>query len=127
MKPLMAKILIVLCLFSFTPAKEFMKIPMLLIHYIEHLEEMPEMTIGQFFDLHYNHGVVFDDDYAKDMKLPFKVIDFSHLPVFVLNEFKLCEITFNVSSFFVKNKVNTSYRFCLSDAILSGVFHPPRF
>ncbi|MBL0099503.1 MAG: hypothetical protein IPP49_05115 [Saprospiraceae bacterium] len=63
------------------------------------------MTIGEFLDMHYMHGVVFDADYEKDMQLPFKVIDFTGLPLFVFNEFKVLDIGSNETSFFVKPRL----------------------
>jgi hypothetical protein len=126
MKQHVAKLLVFLCLISFTPMKEVVKVPLLLVHYYEHLDEMPDMTIGDFFDMHYMHGIVFDADYEKDMQLPFKVIDFTSVPLFVFNEFKVLDILSNETSFFVKNKINSNYRFYLSDAKLKGIFHPPQ-
>lgn len=127
MKPLVAKILIVLCLFSFTPLKEFVKIPVLFVHYYHHIQECPEMTVGEFFDMHYLNGLVFDEDYEQDMQLPFKTFDFTPMPVFVYLDNKAFDIDQKVSSFIIKDKINTSYRFYLSDAKLKGVFHPPKF
>ena len=127
MNQYIAKLLVFLCFISFTPMKEMIKVPLLLVHYYEHLDESPNMTIGEFLDMHYMHGVVFDADYEKDMQLPFKVIDFTGLPLFVFNEFKVLDIGSNETSFFVKTKINASYRFNLSDAKIQGIFHPPRF
>ena len=112
---------------SFTPLKEVIKAPLLLVHYFEHLDEMPDMTSGEFLDMHYMQGIVFDADYEKDMQLPFKVMDFASLPIFVFNEYKLLDIISKESSFFVKNKINASYRFNLSDAKNQGIFPPPKF
>ncbi|MBK7636706.1 MAG: hypothetical protein WAT22_10335 [Saprospiraceae bacterium] len=127
MKQFVAKLLVFLFIISFTPMKEMIKVPLLLVHYYEHLDERPNMTIGEFLDMHYMHGIVFDADYEKDMQLPFKVMDFASLPIFVFNEYKLLDIISKESSFFVKNKINASYRFNLSDAKNQGIFHPPKF
>ncbi len=126
MKALVAKILIALCLFSFTPLKELVKIPVLFVHYYHHIQESPGMTIAQFFDMHYMHAIVFDEDYEQDMQLPFKVVDFASLPVFVIQEIKAIDLINSLTSFILENKLNTSYRFNLSDAKLDGIFHPPR-
>ena len=84
------------------------------------------MTIGDFFDMHYMHEIVFDEDYEQDMQLPFKVLDFILMPVFVLQNHKVFDIDKNDSTFITINKINTSYIFYLRDATLSGIFHPPK-
>ena len=127
MKPALAKFLIAIYLFSFTPLKELNRVPLLFIHYAQHLEEDSNMSIAEFFDMHYMHGIVFDEDYEQDMQLPFKAIDFASLPVFVVQDTKDIECIIKISSYVVKDKINTSYRFYLSDANLKGIFHPPRF
>jgi len=126
MKPAIAKFLIAIYLFSFTPLKELNRVPLLFLHYAQHLEEDSNMTIAQFFDMHYMHDIVFDEDYEQDMQLPFKTIDFASMPVFVFQDVKEIDIDKKASPFIIKNKINTSYNFYLSDAKLNGIFHPPK-
>lgn len=126
MKPAIAKFLIGIYLFSFTPLKELNRVPLLFIHYAHHLEEDGNMTIAQFFDMHYMRGIVFDEDFDKDMQLPFKAVDFTSMPIFVFLDYKIIDIDKKVASFILKDKINTFYRFYLSDATLSGIFHPPK-
>ena len=52
MNAIIARFLIIVCLFTFTPFKEVIKAPLLLIHYIEHLQEKSEMSLVDFFDMH---------------------------------------------------------------------------
>jgi hypothetical protein len=61
------------------------------------------------------------------MQLPFKTFDFSPLPVFVFQHYKEFDIIKKNSPFIIKDKINTSYSFYLSDAKLKGIFHPPKF
>lgn len=126
MKPGIAKFLIAIYLFSFTPLKELNRVPLLFLHYQQHLEEDSSMTIAEFFDMHYMHGIVFDEDYEQDMQLPFKGIDFTSLPVFVVQDAKEIEIIKKATSYIIQDKINTSYQFYLSDAKLKGIFHPPK-
>ena len=127
MKPAIAKFLIAIYLFSFTPLKELNRIPLLFIHYAHHLQEDSTMTVAQFFDMHYMHGIVFDEDYEQDMQLPFKTVDFTSLPVFMFQHLKDLDFIKKTSPFIIKDKINTSYSFYLSDAKLKGIFHPPKF
>jgi hypothetical protein len=105
MKPAIAKFLIAIYLFSFTPLKELNRIPLLFIHYAQHLEEDSTMTVAQFFDMHYMHGIVFDEDYEQDMQLPFKTFDFSPLPVFVFQHYKEFDIIKKNSPFIINTPI----------------------
>jgi hypothetical protein len=61
--------LLVLHLGLFTEMKELMRLPILVEHYLEHRELVPEMSFLQFLAMHYKTDVPHD---ATDMKLPFK-------------------------------------------------------
>jgi hypothetical protein len=126
MNTAIAKFLLFVCIFSFTPLKEILKVPVLFIHYNIHLEETPEMTIVEFLDMHYMHGLVLDSDFEQDQQLPFKVVDFVNLPVFLVIDNK--EITFPqicpTSSF--KSKMTFSFINFKGDLFAGGIFHPPK-
>lgn len=49
-----------------------MKLPVIFQHFIEHQSEDNTITVFQFLKIHYGQGNVQDDDYARDMQLPFK-------------------------------------------------------
>lgn len=58
--------------FSVFQIDEYIKIPLLLEHYSEHKKLNSKLNFLSFILDHYSHGEVFDKDYDKDMKLPFK-------------------------------------------------------
>jgi hypothetical protein len=60
-------------LLSTTQLIELLKVPVLVEHYQEHKKENPAITLLGFLDLHYMHGCPRDNDYDRDMQLPFKV------------------------------------------------------
>jgi hypothetical protein len=126
MNTAVAKFLLFVCIFSFTPLKEILKAPVLFIHYNIHLGETPEMTIREFLDMHYMHGLVMDKDFEQDQQLPFKVVDFVNLPVFLVTDNK--EITFPqicpASSFI--SKMTFSFLCFKGDLFAGGIFHPPK-
>lgn len=66
--------LLLLCcyLFSSTELSQFLKVPELIGHYLEHKEKQKDLSLWGFFCIHYFNGDVHDADYDKDMKLPFK-------------------------------------------------------
>lgn len=126
MKGKLVFILITSYLFSLTPVRELVKLPSLLHHYYMHIHENPEITISDFFDMHYAHGIVFDEDYEQDMKLPFKIMDYNQLPVFVIQENREW-VQIMYPCFDNKNKKPfENYRYTKSDAHLRGIFHPPQ-
>ena len=51
---------------------EIFQIGQLVSHFQDHETENPEMTIWAFIQMHYINESVVDEDYAEDMKLPFK-------------------------------------------------------
>ncbi len=70
----MAILLIGTYLFSSTELAQLLKLPVLVEHYKEHKLQNPTITFWGFLNLHYNNGNKMDDDYDKDMKLPFKTV-----------------------------------------------------
>ena len=72
MKVFTAKVLLAIVLCAGTPLGELVKLPLLVSHMISHLEEDPQMSLVGFFHMHYNQGIVLDEDFQQDMQLPFK-------------------------------------------------------
>jgi hypothetical protein len=62
-------------LFSATQLNELFKINLLIEHYIEHKNKDKNLSLLGFIYMHYLGDNTKDDDYDKDMKLPFKAID----------------------------------------------------
>lgn len=61
-------------MFGTTSLSELLKVPMGVMHYIEHKEENSQISLFEFIHIHYAHGIVHDEDYTKDMQLPFKTV-----------------------------------------------------
>lgn len=64
--------LLSLVLFTTTEAKQLLKLPFLIEHYLHHKSNDPKTTLIGFLKLHYSKTII-DDDFQEDMKLPFKV------------------------------------------------------
>lgn len=58
--------------FANTELHQLLKLPMLVQHFVEHKEENPGITLGEFLYQHYILPQPKDADYDQDMKLPFK-------------------------------------------------------
>lgn len=127
MKLRSARILLFIILFSYTPLKEFLRLPYIIMHYVYHNEGEATMTISEFFLIHYLEKQIPDEDYAHDMQLPFK---------------SLVEVCFSVHSYQItpqnielsllipsesSERNNYNYTYTGSSAYLDGVFHPPQY
>lgn len=72
MRRTIAVSLLVLHLGLFTEMREIVRLPILVEHYLEHRELVPEMSFFHFLTMHYKTDVPHD---ATDMELPFKGCD----------------------------------------------------
>ena len=75
MKRVAAILFLSIMLLSQTELHQILKFPVFVQHYFEHQAEDPNITLSQFIVLHYFSGNPVDDDYARDMQLPFKSND----------------------------------------------------
>lgn len=58
--------------FTTTEAKQLLKLPFLIEHYLHHKHVDATVSLITFIKMHYSSNVKVDDDFADDMKLPFK-------------------------------------------------------
>lgn len=72
MKKGIAILFLSIYLCTVTEAHELLKLPVVFQHFIEHQSEDKNITVFQFLKIHYGQDDVQDDDYARDMQLPFK-------------------------------------------------------
>lgn len=127
MKVFIAKFFVVILIFSFGQTKELLKLPLLFAHYMEHSEKDSDLSLASFFKMHYAKTLVLDEDYEKDKQLPYRTVDYTAIPTFLLNEDKIISTIVIVSEIVFENKLNSFYTFIVTDANTSGVFHPPKF
>jgi hypothetical protein len=57
-----------------TQLTELFKLPALIEHYIEHKAEDESLSLFEFLHIHYAYALTVDDDFEKDMRLPFKML-----------------------------------------------------
>lgn len=72
MNRVVAQMFIILYFLTSTEAYQLLKIPVILQHFREHQQEDRSISFFKFLDIHYMHGSPMDDDYDRDMQLPFK-------------------------------------------------------
>lgn len=118
--------LISIVLFATTPLKELAKLPLLIEHFIEHVEANPHLDIVSFLNMHYFNGDPIDEDYEEDMKLPFKTLDFSSSVVFLIIP-SFHEAILPYVSKIVTNLTSPNYKNDFSkSAALSSIWQPPK-
>jgi hypothetical protein len=66
-------------LFANTGLLELAKIGAFVAHYAEHRQENKNLTLVEFIKIHYFSGNIVDEDYARDMQLPFKTLNLNNL------------------------------------------------
>lgn len=72
MKKLIAITILASFLGSTTELHEFLKIPHLLLHFIEHNRESDDISLGEFLHIHYAHDQNHQDEHNDTGCLPFQ-------------------------------------------------------
>jgi hypothetical protein len=114
-------------LFASTEAKQLFKIPVIFQHYAEHRLENNHLSLIDFLDMHYMHGSPFDQDYDRDMKLPFKTTGdvFSFFPITVDKMPAEVMMVCPQASLQPLNKIPRSRG--LGTSLVQRIWQPPRF
>lgn len=125
MRRFSAIVFFLLYLISTTEVSQLLKLPLILQHYHEHQAINKNISFLAFLDMHYMHGSPHDDDYDRDMQLPFKKADHhaSISPVSVPNfaQIPVCTVLPAPSSDF-----NTPGEEGLYFQYDHSIFQPPR-
>jgi hypothetical protein len=113
-------------LLSITQLGELLKLPVMVEHYMEHKELDTTITVWEFLCIHYQDHDVFDADYEKDMKLPFKSHTSSYCSSVVF--FPLVpEFKFLPAVIYSYKKQNLfSYSFSYSLGFHTLIWQPPK-
>jgi hypothetical protein len=112
-------------LFSNTEVHELGKIGAFINHYQEHRSADPAITLLEFIHIHYFNGNIHDEDYDRDMQLPFKVIDCAAPGiVFTLPSDVVLALTPPFPT--LKNKACFSNQPAFQSSHLSDIWQPPK-
>jgi len=127
---LLKRILSILCLVLFvvtaTEFNQLFKFNTFIEHYKEHKAQDESLSLLKFLDIHYGHGNVLDEDFEKDMKLPFKTTtsDFSSSQI-------ISQVSIQFSPTFLvefhEQSVFALWNTFLTPSYLSAIWQPPRF
>ncbi|MBL7698770.1 MAG: hypothetical protein JNK79_11445 [Chitinophagaceae bacterium] len=75
MKKAWVHILFLVAMLYQTSFSQLLKLPMLVVHYIEHRHINQHITFSDFLFMHYLGDDMNDDDNDRDRELPFKSVD----------------------------------------------------
>lgn len=126
MKRLVILSVMLIYLFGSTQVGQLVKLPILVQHYFEHKSDNPGISLLAFLQMHYNEKVVIDDDYKRDMQLPFKTVDNGNVSIF--NGLPPQKLEWQLQSFECKgNDFPTYYSAIYTQSNCGDIFQPPRF
>jgi hypothetical protein len=104
------------------------KISALIEHYFEHKDSNSELTLLQFFMMHYAVNNTAHDDYEKDKQLPFKSCHHHSVTADLITTVKLLNFSFGITpcchnqqSFHEKASMFKGSLF------LASIWQPPKF
>jgi hypothetical protein len=107
-----------------TELHEFVKLPILFQHYAEHQQRDSKLKFMEFLSMHYLGDDMNDDDNSRDMELPFKKVEVSHVPVHFLPP--ISGIKLKSAVFQIRLDHPEYLPLYTPNPALSGLFRPPR-
>lgn len=108
-----------------TEAYQMLKIGYLVEHFIEH-KNANQLSLLEFIDLHYIQPTQVDDDYAEDMKLPFKSHNECHAQVNPVAKITSQEIKIEVPHIETNLQLSEYQSPFTGTQYLNEIFQPPR-
>lgn len=107
---------------------ELLKLPVLIHHYIEHVENKKEASLSfiDFIAEHYNGGIDHTDKHHDHEKLPFKTLD-SHIAQVISIVPQTDYSISNNAAVLSKLKIPFQYQNVYSNTYLDSIWQPPRF
>ena len=127
MKKAVAIFFLSVYMLSFSEMHQFLRIPVLIQHFIEHRHQDPSISLLSFLSLHYIHQFEMDEDHQRDEQLPFR-----HADCCAVTTNLSCECPANTVMELPVRTVETKNEFILhnedSHSLLSvaDIFQPPR-
>jgi hypothetical protein len=112
---------------SFSELHQFLKMPVLIQHFVEHQQKDHSISLLDFLNEHYIHQYIHDEDYQRDQQLPFR-----HSECCVTYATVCCESPVNTTIEFPARITESKNEFILHDedshSLLSvaDIFQPPR-
>lgn len=108
-----------------TQLHQLLKLPVFIQHFHEHQKEDKNISLLRFVIIHYFSGNPKDDDYNRDMQLPFKTTECSSLiTVAVVLQ---SSVAAERPEFFVANSYPALKNNIIPSSHFSDIWQPPKF
>jgi hypothetical protein len=120
-----AYFLLFLFLLSNTCLRELGKIGMLYDHFQEHQVNNPSITVSEFIAIHYFSGNVKDEDYSRDMQLPFKILH-SAVPTFDCTQPQMGMPSLKPPTTPLNHKIIPQKQSAISPSHCADIWQPPK-
>ncbi|WP_290792217.1 hypothetical protein [Flavihumibacter sp. UBA7668] len=113
-----------LLLLTQTELHQLLKLPILVEHFQEHKALNKDISLLDFLKEHYLGHTVIDNDYQRDMQLPFKTTDCVSTVLIALVE----PVNFDIprAEVFIEREFNLHKHYIPSQGALNAIFQPPR-
>lgn len=113
-----------LLLLTQTELHQLLKLPILVEHFQEHKALNKDISLLDFLKEHYLGHTVIDNDYQRDMQLPFKTTDCVSTVLIALVE----PVNFDIlrAEVFIEREFNLHKHYIPSQGVLNAIFQPPR-
>jgi hypothetical protein len=127
LKKVIAIHFLLIYLFSATEFKQLLKLPTVFEHFSEHQLEDNQISFVHFLAIHYLHGSPKDQDYKKDMQLPFKTSSDSCSNF--ANEIAVSSLQFTILHplLIIEKKQPLLQNNDTFSSFLSKIWQPPKF
>lgn len=110
---------------SFSEFHQFLKIPVLVQHFIEHRQEDPSISFVKFLSIHYNGKFTRDDDYQRDSQLPFRTMECMVYSIPIV-EWQHFDLNMDPQHIIVEKDYNIANEQQVSTVDPADIFQPPR-
>ncbi|HEY0261389.1 MAG TPA: hypothetical protein VGB95_00050 [Chitinophagales bacterium] len=106
-----------------------MKIPVLLHHYIEHLNESNNESFADFLSEHYANNITHSDSnqHHDHEKLPFKANDCATIFMLVANTNQTTHFSIGKTFFACEKVLNAKITSFISSSVFNSIWQPPKF
>lgn len=126
MQRMLAIFLLTVYMVSTTEAYQLLKLPALVVHFIQHAQEDPELDVVNFLRMHYAEKQGMTIDWKQDMQLPFKTHEdgMSLLPL--CYEPMLFQVQVQHPAAEIECIQNDYYLNCAPGVYSADIFQPPK-
>lgn len=114
---------------SFSEFHQFLRMPVLVQHFVEHRQQDPRISLLAFLEEHYIHQYIQDEDYQRDNQLPFRAADCC---IVNANSLPSCECPHQAVVAVAASSIEMKNEFILYDEdnhsllTVADIFQPPR-